>query len=487
MRRKVLFVATLFVVTFTAGLTQAYAAITPASFEATLKPGESAHVTKVVDVPEVPRLLDVMLMVDLTGSYSDDLPQIRSLAPSIFDNVRAIASRANFGLSTFVDLPFDPWGVSGEWGYRLDQPLTEDRGTWLTAVNSMVSRFGNDTPESQYIALYQAVTGAGLEMPTTTDGDYADPGEIPPGQQIDWRRTSNRVIAITTDSSFHNAGDSGSFPYPAPTRDQLVAALRASRVRIISIKAPGASSQMDDIAAATGGSVVSTSSTSAEIASAITAGLEDLRFVVRPSPEGCEPLELTFDPDQIRDVPGGTMVSFNETITVPPNITRADLPTDGVVRCAVRFRATLSAIGIQSLTVTVILNQAPDCATVKPDITSLEPSNHKFRLVRLTGATDPDGDPVTLVVKGVTQDEPVNGTGDGDTSPDAQAGPTSDSVNLRAERAGNGDGRVYRISFEGSDGNGGTCAGAVNVTVPRSQGNQRVAVDSGQNYPSFGP
>jgi hypothetical protein len=350
----------------------------------------------------------------------------------------------------------------------------------------MVSLYGADEPESQYIALYQAVTGAGLEMPTTTDGDYDDPGEIRPGQQINWRGASNRLIAITTDSSFHNAGDSGSFPYPAPTRDQLVAALKAKRIRVISIKAPGATSQMDDIAAATGGSVVLTGNTSPEIANAITVGLEDLSFVVRPAPEGCEPLEFTSDPDQI-DVPGGTAVSFNETITVPPNVTKADLPADGVVRCLVRFRATTSAIGVQVVTVKVILNQAPDCAQVKPDVTSLEPSNHKFRLVRLTGATDPDGDPVTLVVKGVTQDEPVNGSGDGDSSPDAQAGPTSDSVNLRAERAGNGDGRVYRVSFEGSDGKGGTCTGAVNVAVPRNQGNQKVAVDSGQSYTSFGP
>jgi hypothetical protein len=324
-------------------------------------------------------------------------------------------------------------------------------------------------------------------MPTTTDGDYDDPGEIKPGQQIDWRLASSRVIAITTDSQFHNAGDSGSFPYPAPTRDQLVAALTAQRVKVISIKAPGATSQMDDIAAATRGAVVSTSSTSAEIASAITAGLEDLTFLVRPIPEGCAPLQVTFDPDQIRRVPGGTTVSFNETITVPPNVTKADLPADGVVRCAVRFRATSAAIGLQSLNVTVVLNQPPDCTTAKPDITSLEPANHKLRLVRLTGATDPDGDTVTLVVKGVTQDEPVNGTGDGDTSPDAQAGPTSDSVSLRAERAGSGNGRVYRISFEGSDGKGGTCAGAVNVTVPRNQGKQSVAVDSGQSYTSFGP
>src|SRR5947208_935507 len=81
-----------------------------------------------------------------------------------------------------------------------------------------------------------------------------DPGEIKPGQQTNWRNLANRVIAITTDSAFHNTGDSGPFPYPASTRDAVVNALKAARVKVISIKAPGSTTQMDDVATATGGS-----------------------------------------------------------------------------------------------------------------------------------------------------------------------------------------------------------------------------------------
>ena len=68
----------------------------------------------------------------------------------------------------------------------------------------------------------------------------------------------------------------------------------------------------------------------------------------------------------------------------------------------------------------------------------------------VSGATDPDGDPVTHTITGVTQDEPLNGQGDGDTSPDARDVPGhADQVNLRAERSGNGDGRVYRTRGDG--------------------------------------
>src|SRR3954447_21329279 len=133
----------------------AQAVVTPTEFSAEMAPGDTVHVTKSVEVPDVPRAIDVVLVVDLTGSYSDDLPRIKALAPGIWDSVRATAPNSRMGLATHVDFPFPPWGVTGEYGYRLDQQLTDDRATWLAAVNGMSSRFGSDEPESQYEALYQ--------------------------------------------------------------------------------------------------------------------------------------------------------------------------------------------------------------------------------------------------------------------------------------------------------------------------------------------
>jgi hypothetical protein len=465
----------------------AQAAVTPASFEATLKPGESAQVTKTVDVPEVPRSLDLMLIVDLTGSYADDLPRIKALAPGIFDAVRAISSDSRFGLATHVDFPFGSWGVAGEWGYRLEQQLTSDRATWLGAINAMRSLYGNDGPESQYEALYQAVTGAGRQMPPTTDGDYDDPGEIKPGQNASLRTTAVRVFAITTDSEFHVGGDGGGpFPYPGPSRNQVIDALNAQTVRVVAIKAPGSTGQMDDVANATRGAITSTGSTSEEIAQAITSGLTTLNFNVHGVPEDCAPLEVTFDPASRDNVPGGTSVTFQETIKVPAGVTAADLPADGVINCRVRYRAGLGAIGTQQIRIKVELNKPPECSGVQADTRSLWPANHKLQLVTLSGATDPDGDTVTLTVKGVTQDEPLNGTGDGDAAPDAATGTGPNSVQLRSERSGSGDGRVYKISFEASDGRGGTCTGTTTVSVPKSQATAANVIDSGLTVNSFG-
>ncbi len=130
-------------------------------------------------------------------------------------------------------------------------------------------------------------------------------------------------------------------------------------------------------------------------------------------------------------------------------------------------------------------NKAPSCANVSASRIRLWPPDHTFRLVRVRGGTDPDGDPVTLSIRKLTQDEPVRGLGTGDKAPDAvRVSGHPDRVKLRAERRGTGDGRVYRIKVRGSDGRGATCGKVVKVGVPHDL--THPARDSGRTYNSFG-
>ena len=123
-------------------------------------------------------------------------------------------------------------------------------------------------------------------------------------------------------------------------------------------------------------------------------------------------------------------------------------------------------------------NQPPDCSTATATETTLWPPNHKMKEVSITNVTDPDGDNVTISITGVTQDEPVKGGGSGDQSPDAKI-VDNDTVQVRAERAGTGDGRVYYISYEATDDQGNTCDGiAVIPTVPHDQGPNNTPIDS---------
>jgi hypothetical protein len=332
------------------------AAVTPETFTGTIKRGQSASVAKTVDVPDVPRRLDMLLLVDNTGSYADDLPNIKSRAGDIFDAVRLFAPAARFGLATHVDYPFAPWGAAGEYAYRLAQTPTADRSTWLDAIDSMETLYGADEPESQYEALYQAATGAGRELPGAINGTYLDPGEILPGQDAGFELGTTKVIVQTTDASFHDPGDTGGpFPYPGPSRDETVAALKDRGIRVVGLKAPGAGAQLDDVAAATGGEVVETSATSEKIAEAILGGIRGFTYDVTPHAVGCDPLQVTFDPARREGVTAPATVTFTETITVPGGVHASDLPSDRTVHCLVQFRASGTLIGTQFLHVTVKL------------------------------------------------------------------------------------------------------------------------------------
>jgi hypothetical protein len=130
------------------------------------------------------------------------------------------------------------------------------------------------------------------------------------------------------------------------------------------------------------------------------------------------------------------------------------------------------------------LNEPPDCSAAAPSIASIWPPNHKFVAIDVLGVTDPDGDPITITIDSIRQDEPTDTVGDGSFAPDG-IGVGSSTAEVRAERSGSeqvpGDGRVYHVGFSAEDGQGAACTGVVLVSVPHSQ-NGDAAVDGGALY-----
>lgn len=130
---------------------------------------------------------------------------------------------------------------------------------------------------------------------------------------------------------------------------------------------------------------------------------------------------------------------------------------------------------------TAVANQAPDCSQAMPDIDMIWPPNHKLTMVSVLGVTDPDGDPVTITIDSIFQDEPVDELGDGQFAPDGM-GVGTDTAYVRNERSGLFDGRFYHIGFTADDGQGASCSGEVVVVVPHDQ--NAVPVDGGALYDS---
>ncbi len=205
-------------------------------------------------------------------------------------------------------------------------------------------------------------------------------------------------------------------------------------------------------------------------------------------PEGCVPgappsdCQLTIFRNGV-EVPACTAVPPGaiapDPCVVDPQV---QLPDDDRLITVYTTRASIWNVGID---LTQTTNEPPDCSTVTVAPKTLWPPNHKFRLMRLTGGSDPDPlDVLTLEATGVTQDEPLKGKDPGDLAPDARLAGSPARLYLRAERNGNGNGRVYRVGYELSDGKL-SCTGTALVSVPRSN-NGRPAVDSGGSYNSFG-
>ncbi|HJU41463.1 MAG TPA: Ig-like domain-containing protein [Vicinamibacterales bacterium] len=153
----------------------------------------------------------------------------------------------------------------------------------------------------------------------------------------------------------------------------------------------------------------------------------------------------------------------------------------------VTFTYSLSdGVASASATVTIVVaaaNLPPVCsaATVSPSI--VWPVNHKPVYVTVGGVVDPEGD-VTITFNAISQDEPTDSEGQGNTLQDGgiEAGGTRAWV--RAERAATkkvpGDGRVYLVAFTATDAGGLTCAGTLRIGVPHDQRGSRAVLSPGR-------
>jgi uncharacterized repeat protein (TIGR01451 family) len=123
-------------------------------------------------------------------------------------------------------------------------------------------------------------------------------------------------------------------------------------------------------------------------------------------------------------------------------------------------------------TATNVSNPAP-IITLNPPI-SLWPPNHKYHTVTVAQMVQSvrDNCPISIddvVIEMVTSDEPDDAIGDGNTINDIVIGDDCRSVQLRAERAGPGDGRVYTVTLRVRDSAGAVTRAVFEVSVPHSQ------------------
>ncbi|MEO5946085.1 MAG: reprolysin-like metallopeptidase [Chitinophagaceae bacterium] len=117
--------------------------------------------------------------------------------------------------------------------------------------------------------------------------------------------------------------------------------------------------------------------------------------------------------------------------------------------------------------ITVEDKMGPEITNISASPNSLWPPNHKMKEVVINydvkdNCSDAEHITTTLSIE---SNEPVNGTGDGDTEPEDYKVIDNHKVLLRAERAGTGDGRIYTITITSTDDCGNTTVKTTEVYV----------------------
>jgi alpha-tubulin suppressor-like RCC1 family protein len=122
----------------------------------------------------------------------------------------------------------------------------------------------------------------------------------------------------------------------------------------------------------------------------------------------------------------------------------------------------------KSFTIAVGDNIPPVITTTTPSVASLSPPNHQLVPLTIAVTANDNLSAPVCTITGVTSNEPQNGLGDGDT-PNDWLITGALTLQLRAERSGNGNGRVYTIAVRCTDAAGNAATSSTSVVVPKGK------------------
>ncbi|MCP4593756.1 MAG: VWA domain-containing protein [bacterium] len=384
--------------------------VDPAVVELDLNPGESHQLQKCVCLDPVPPKIDVVFAMDLTGSMTAELNNLKTEVVNIINTVRAgTGSDVSFGLVSYEDYPhiYDFCGYSNTYSlkdtspFRVDAPIGSNDTQVEAAVLAMELGSGGDPPESYARVLWESAQ---------------------PDSGINYRDGSLKILLNFGDSVPHDCdlreGLVGCIiPLNTgvdPGRDELVgtaddidlhddalAAMIAENVKLIAVysgehqgSAFCAWEHWSELTGGTARAIDSDGSIPGGISLpdlilelVTTAGSEVGEVVMVPDPD-C-PLDISGSYPGPIDVNQGATVCFDETITVPLDI---ELCPSSVV-CTVSAQADGAEIGTQQ--VTVNSEQPPVCDAGRPYLAECVGASTSTELDG-TGSSDPNAPCDTL-------------------------------------------------------------------------------------------
>jgi len=152
-----------------------------------------------------------------------------------------------------------------------------------------------------------------------------------------------------------------------------------------------------------------------------------------------------------------TMVSFSTTFALGTNVLAATV-TDSVGNSA-----------SCASTITVVDTVPPVIVSVQASPNAIWPPNHKMVTVRVQAQVTDTCSSTAWKILSISSNESSSGKGK-KKSPDWRIS-GNHTLQVRAERNGGGNGRIYTITIQATDVAGNTSLGTVTVTVPHDRGN----------------
>ena len=151
---------------------------------------------------------------------------------------------------------------------------------------------------------------------------------------------------------------------------------------------------------------------------------------------------------------------------------------------------TTGACSSATQTATLTVTNPVPVINLSATSASMWPPNHQYQTFNVsdfvssaTGGCDSSTNLTnSVVIQKVSSDEPENGNADGNTLNDMVIAADCKSVQLRRERDGSKNGRVYTITFKVTDSFGNTATATVKVNVPLNNGGGAVDDGPGAGY-----
>ncbi|MDF1498263.1 MAG: C39 family peptidase [Patescibacteria group bacterium] len=139
-------------------------------------------------IPIQPKL-DLIFLVDTTGSMWDDIDAVKVSANEIVEALNSEGLDYRVAIADYRDYPKLPYGGSSDYVYNLDLPFSNDKDSIISAINGLSLGWGADEPESVYSALVHS-----MEDPDKDPVNSANSG---------WRNGVTKAIIIMGDAPPH--------------------------------------------------------------------------------------------------------------------------------------------------------------------------------------------------------------------------------------------------------------------------------------------